>query len=44
MNTIRLMITALMAAGATISKEAANKLSGPDTDAQAKALIKQATK
>lgn len=35
---------ALMAAGATISKEAANKLSGPDTDAQAKALIKQATK
>ena len=35
---------ALMAAGATLSKEAANKLSDPDTDAQAKALIKQATK
>ena len=35
---------ALMAAGATISKEAANKLTGPDTDAQAKALIQQATK
>lgn len=35
---------ALMAAGATLSKEAAAKLSGKDVDAEAKALIKQATK
>ena len=33
-----------MAAGATLSKEAAAKLSGKDVDAEAKALIKQATK
>ena len=34
----------LMAAGATLSKDAANKLTSKDVDAEAKALIKQATK
>ena len=34
----------LIAAGATISKEAAAKLTGSSTDAQGKELIKQATK